>query len=82
MSGLGTGPVVTGPRVGLHPMLGAAAGGMAGGVIGALMGAGICNEDAHVYAEGMRQGGALVIVQFADADRTKCEAILGHAAVM
>ena len=39
---------------------GAAVGGAAGGVVGALTKAGVKDEDAHVYAEGIRRGGALV----------------------
>jgi hypothetical protein len=39
---------------------GAAIGGAAGGLIGALTHAGVPEEDAHVYAEGVRRGGSLV----------------------
>jgi len=52
--------------------LGAGLGAAAGGLVGALVGAGIPEEDAHVYSEGIRRGGALVSVQVAtddDADR-------------
>jgi hypothetical protein len=52
--------------------LGAGIGAAAGGLVGALVGAGIPEEDANVYAEGIRRGGALVSVQVAtddDADR-------------
>lgn len=52
--------------------LGAGIGAAAGGLVGALVGAGIPEEDAHVYSEGIRRGGALVSVQVAtddDADR-------------
>jgi hypothetical protein len=37
---------------------GAAAGAAAGGIIGALTGAGLSDEDAHVYAEGLRRAHA------------------------
>jgi len=52
--------------------LGAGIGAAAGGLVGALVGAGIPEEDANVYAEGIRRGGALVTVRAetdADADR-------------
>src|SRR5919202_1828186 len=51
---------------------GAGLGAAAGGLVGALVGAGIPENDANVYAEGVRRGGALVTVQAAnddDADR-------------
>src|SRR6478672_10513996 len=37
----------------------AAAGGVTGGILGALTEMGVSNEDAHVYAEGVRRGGTL-----------------------
>ena len=49
----------TGAAVGAG-VVGAAAGAAAGGLLGALMGAGIPEEDAQVYAEGIRRGGTLV----------------------
>ncbi|GCA53655.1 hypothetical protein KGO5_06126 [Sinorhizobium sp. KGO-5] len=42
---------------------GALAGGAAGGIIGSLTDSGIEEEDAHLYAEGVRRGGALVVVR-------------------
>lgn len=42
--------------------LGAGIGAAAGGLVGALVGAGIPEEDANVYAEGVRRGGALITV--------------------
>ncbi len=39
---------------------GAVIGGAAGGLVGALTHAGVPEEDAHVYAEGVRRGGTLV----------------------
>ncbi len=42
---------------------GAAVGGAAGGLIGALIEDGISEEDAHVYAEAVRRGGALVVAR-------------------
>lgn len=52
--------------------LGAGLGAAAGGLIGALVGLGIPEEDAQVYAEGLKRGGVLVSVQTTDeqqADR-------------
>jgi len=59
----------------------AAAGGAAGGIIGALSQAGIGDDDAHVYAEGIRRGGAVVTVRIPETDRAKVESILHHSAV-
>jgi len=41
---------------------GAAAGGVVGGVVGGLTGHGVTNEDANLYAEGLKRGGTLVTV--------------------
>jgi hypothetical protein len=61
MSLPGVGPVVVaGP---LGAMLGGAiTGALAGGLLGGLTGLGIPEDDAHVYAEGLRRGGTLVSV--------------------
>jgi len=48
--------------------VGAGLGAAAGGLVGALVGAGIPEDDAGVYAEGVRRGGALVTVQAASDD--------------
>jgi len=44
-----------------HPA--ALAGGATGGIIGALTQTGVSQEDAQVYAEGVRRGGSLVTVR-------------------
>ena len=46
---------------------GAVVGGAAGGVVGALTKAGVAEEDAHVYAEGVRRGGTLVTARVDDS---------------
>ncbi len=46
--------------------LGAGIGAAAGGLLGALVGAGIPEEDANLYAEGVRRGGALVMARVDD----------------
>jgi hypothetical protein len=59
----------------------AAAGGVAGGILGALTEAGVSEEDAHIYAEGVRRGGALLTVRVPEGQRTRIEAILDRSAV-
>src|ERR1700674_4205176 len=76
----GLGPVVAAGWL-ASTALGAVVGGTAGGLSGALTAAGVSKEDAHVYAEGIRRGGALVTARVPDADRAKCEAILNRASV-
>lgn len=44
---------------------GAVVGGAAGGIVGALTRSGISEDDANVYAEGVRRGGSLVIARVA-----------------
>ncbi len=56
--------VAAGPLIGL--LGGALAGGLAGGLVGGLIGLGIPEEDARIYAEGVRRGGTLVIVRTPD----------------
>ena len=59
----GIGPVVAGGwliATAVGAMTGAVVGGAAGGIIGSLTEAGVPERDAHVYAEGVRRGGALV----------------------
>jgi hypothetical protein len=52
-----------------------------GGIIGALTQAGVSDEDAHTYAEGIRRGGTLVTARVADGDQTRLEAALNQSAV-
>lgn len=62
----GLGPVVAAgwlASTAAGAVAGALAGGAAGGVLGALKDAGHSDEDAHVYAEGLRRGGSLVSVR-------------------
>ncbi|MGH6978187.1 MAG: hypothetical protein ACRED4_02675, partial [Brevundimonas sp.] len=56
--------------------VGAVAGGATGGLLGALKEAGHSDEDANVYAEGVRRGGTLVSVKASDADHDRIEALL------
>jgi hypothetical protein len=61
--------------------LGALAGDTTGGVIGALSQAGVKDEDAQLYAEGIRRGGSLVSARIPDGDRSRVESILSRSAV-
>ena len=58
----GLGPVVAAGWL-ASVLLGAGAGAATGGIIGALTAAGIPEEHAHTYAEGIRRGGTLVTVR-------------------
>jgi hypothetical protein len=57
-------------------LAGAVAGGAAGGVVGALIEAGVSENDAAGYAEGVRRGGTLVTVRVSAQDRDFYEDIL------
>jgi hypothetical protein len=59
----------------------AAAGGVAGGILGALTEAGVSEEDAHVYAEGVRRGGTLLTVRVPEGERARILAILDRSAI-
>ena len=76
----GLGPVVAAGwlvSTAVGAAVGAAAGGVAGGLLGALKDAGHTDEEAHVYAEGVRRGGTLVSVRCESGDhRAAAERIL------
>ena len=76
----GLGPVVAAGWLASTALV-AVAGGAAGGLIGALTQSGVSEEDAHVYAEGVRRGGTLVTAKVPDAERQRYEAILDRSAV-
>jgi hypothetical protein len=76
----GLGPVVAAGWL-AATAVGAAAGAASGGIVGALTQAGVSEEDAHTYAEGVRRGGTLVSARVADADRTRLESLLNESAV-
>lgn len=76
----GVGPVVAAGWL-ATTALGALAGGTVGGVIGALTQAGVDEDDAHVYAEGVRRGGTLVTVRAEDDVAARAEAILDRRGV-
>ncbi|WP_445216986.1 hypothetical protein ACKWRH_33390 [Bradyrhizobium sp. Pa8] len=76
----GLGPVVAAGWL-ASTALGATAGAATGGVVGALTQAGVSDEEAPLYAEGVRRGGTLVSARVPDADRARYEAILNQSAV-
>src|SRR3954464_3439319 len=76
----GLGPVVAAGWL-AATAVGAAAGAATGGVVGALTEAGVSDEDAHSYAEGVRRGGTLVSAKVPDADSARLDAILNESAV-
>ena len=62
--------------------LGAGIGAATGGLLGGLVGAGVPEEQAHYYAEGVRRGGTLVSVSADDARASTISAIMQrHGAV-
>jgi hypothetical protein len=75
----GVGPVVAAgwlAATAAGAVAGAALGGAAGGLIGGLTEAGVPERDAHVYAEGVRRGGALVTARVADDRASSAQAVL------
>jgi hypothetical protein len=75
----GVGPVVAAgwlAATAAGAVAGAVAGGAAGGLIGAMTSSGVSEEDAHVYAEGVRRGGSFVTAKVDDALAPQAEAIL------
>ena len=65
----GLGPVVAAgwlASAAVGAISGAVVGGAAGGLVGALTHAGVPEQDAHVYAEGVRRGGTLVTAKVQD----------------
>ena len=58
--------------------IGAAIGGAGGGLVGTLTHAGVSEEDAHVFAEGVRRGGSLVTARVETDRAAEAERILDH----
>jgi hypothetical protein len=76
----GVGPVVAAGWL-VSTLAGAVAGGAAGSVIGALTQAGVSKEDAEIYAEGLRRGGAVVSARVPDVDAARLQAVMDRSAV-
>lgn len=81
LAGLGTvaipgfGPVIAAGWI-VSTLVGAGAGAAVGGLAGALADAGLTDEEAHTYADGIRQGGALVTVKVDEAQMDRVVNIL------
>lgn len=58
---------------------GAGIGAATGGLIGLLTDAGVPKSDAHVYAEGVRRGGALITARVAEAQAQTAARLLAEA---
>jgi hypothetical protein len=75
----GLGPVVAAgwlAATAAGAVAGAVAGGAAGGIVGAMIESGVSEKDAHLYAEGVRRGGSLVVAKVDDDKAVASEAIL------
>jgi hypothetical protein len=59
---------------------GAVAGGATGGIIGALVESGTSKENAELYAEALRRGGAIVTAKVSDDDAARYSAIMDRSA--
>ncbi len=60
---------------------GAVAGGATGGIVGALVESGTSKENAELYAEALRRGGAIVTAKVSDDDVARYGAIMDTAAI-
>jgi len=58
-----------------------AIGGVTGSLLGALTNAGISEEDAQVFVEGVRRGGTLVATRVPETDLPRIEAMMNYSAV-
>ena len=76
----GIGPVVAAGWL-VTTLAGAAAGGATGGALGALTQTGISKDEADVYAEGLRRGGAVVSARVADNDAARFQGMMDRSAV-
>jgi hypothetical protein len=81
LAGLGTiaipgiGPVVAAGWL-VATLAGAVVGGGAGGIVGSLVHAGVDEDEAHVYAEGVRRGGSLLTVRVDENRAAEAERIM------
>ena len=72
----GVGPVLAAGGLLASLISGAGLGSLAGGVLGTLAGLGVTQDDAPTYAEGIRRGGSLVVVQTTEGRADAAQAIL------
>jgi hypothetical protein len=71
----GVGPVVAAGWL-VATLAGVAVGGGAGGIVGSLVRTGISDDEANVYAEGVRRGGSLVTVRTDETRAIEVERIM------
>jgi len=71
----GVGPVVAAGWL-VATLAGAAVGGGAGGIVGSLVHTGVSDDEANVYAEGVRRGGTLVTARVDDSRVADAEGIM------
>ena len=71
----GIGPIVAAGWL-VAALTGAGVGAAAGGLLGGLTGAGVSEDEAHVYAEGVRRGGTLVTVRVDEMRAAEVEQIM------
>ena len=76
----GVGPIVAAGWL-AAAATGLAAGGATGGIVGALVGSGTSKENAEIYAEALRRGGAIVTARVPDAEEARYANILDATAV-
>jgi uncharacterized protein (TIGR02271 family) len=77
----GVGPVIAaGPLA--AALAGAGVGAVTGGIIGALIDLGIPEESAHIYAESVRRGNALVAAQVPDNRVSEATRIMQHSGLI
>ncbi len=74
----GIGPVVAAGWL-IATLTGAGVGAGAGGLLGSLMHAGVHEDHAHLYAEGVRRGATLVSVQASALDDAGIEDVMGSS---
>lgn len=75
----GVGPVVAAgwlAATAAGAVAGAVVGGAAGGIVGAMIESGVSEKDAHLYAEGVRRGGAVVAAKVDEDKVASSQAIL------
>lgn len=71
----GVGPVVAAGWLSAT-LAGVVTGGVAGGLVGALVESGVEKNDADMYAEAIRRGGALVVAKVPDDQKTRYQRVL------
>jgi outer membrane lipoprotein SlyB len=76
----GVGPVVAAGWL-AAAATGAVAGGATGGIVGALAGSGTSKENAELYAEAVRRGGAIVTARVPDDEELRYTQILDRGAL-